>query len=231
MPVHEVYANGQVVSRVEVACTVDDVKQEARRRIMQACGADTLDAALVKQINATKAGDTSLAAKVAAIRAASDVIEQSPGVEVCTDSRWPADDAIHVSTWPLDRVKSIYRNRVEEDAERIRLSYITPGAGMAMTYTEKHQQAQAVEAIGEAAANAMTPEQRAAQFPTLAASVGIEAPTLWQCAALVIQKYEQFALLSGAIERARLTAKKGISDASDQAGVIAAYEAITWPNA
>jgi hypothetical protein len=136
----------------------------------------------------------------------------------------------HVETWPLDRVKTIYRNRVEEDAERVRLRYITPGAGMAMTYAEKHQQAQAVEAMGEAPANALTPEQRTAQFPTLAASVGIEAPTLWGCALLVIQKYEQFAQLSGAIERTRLLAKKAISDASDPAAVVAAYGAITWPN-
>lgn len=159
----------------------------------------------------------------------------NPAFQNVVKSYVETDDAItaqwQVATWPLDRVKSIYRNRVEEDAERIRLRYITPGAGMAMTYTEKHQQAQAVEFLGEAAANAMTPEQRAAQFPTLAASVGIEAPALWDCAALVIQKYEQFAQLSGAIERARLLAKKSISDASDQAGVIAAYEAITWPNA
>jgi len=136
----------------------------------------------------------------------------------------------HIETWPLDRVRTIYRNRVEEDAERVRLRYITPGAGMAMTYTEKHQQAQAVEVLGEAAANALTPEQRTAQFPTLAASVGIEAPTLWGCALLVIQKYEQFAQLSGAIERTRLLAKKAISDASDPAAVVAAYGAITWPN-
>lgn len=135
----------------------------------------------------------------------------------------------HVETWPLDRVKTIYRNRVEEEAERIRLRYITPGAGMALTYTEKHQQAQAVEVLGEAAANALTPEQRTSQFPTLSASVGIEAPTLWGCALLVIQKYEQFAQLSGAIERARLLGKKAIVDASDQAAVLAAYEGITWP--
>lgn len=135
-----------------------------------------------------------------------------------------------IETWPLDRVKIIYRNRVEEDAEHVRLRYITPGSGMAMTYTEKHQQAQAVEVLGEAAANGLTPEQRTAQFPTLAASVGIEAPTLWDCALLVIQKYEQFAQLSGAIERTRLLAKKAISDASDPAAVVAAYGAITWPN-
>lgn len=137
----------------------------------------------------------------------------------------------HVETWPLDRLKMIYRNRVEEDAERIRLRYITPGAGMAMTYAEKHLQAQAVESLGEPAANALSPEQRASQFPTLAASVGIEAPTLWGCALLVIQKYEQFAQLSGAIERARLVGKKAIGDASDHAAVMAAYGAITWPNA
>lgn len=129
---------------------------------------------------------------------------------------------------PVDEVKARMKARVDADAEAARLRYITPGAGMAMTYQEKHAQARAVVALGQAAANALTEIERADQFPTLAASVGVEAATLWECAALVIQRYEAFADLSAVIERTRLQGKKAISDASDAAGARAAYEAITW---
>lgn len=128
----------------------------------------------------------------------------------------------------LDAVKTEYMGRVDADAEGIRQKYVTPGAGMAMTYQEKHAQARAVDALGQTAANALAEAEREDQFPTLSASVGIEGATLWDCAQLVIQKYEQFADLSRIIERTRLQGKKAISDASDVQGVKSAYEAITW---
>lgn len=129
---------------------------------------------------------------------------------------------------PADQVKAGLRSRVDEDAEQVRLRYITPGAGMAMTYAEKRDQANAVHAMGQAPANALTEAERIAQFPTLAASVGLEAATLWDCAQLVIAKSEAWADLSNVIERTRLLGKKSISDASDAATARAAYEAIAW---
>jgi len=129
----------------------------------------------------------------------------------------------------LPTLKAQLSKAVDEDAERFRLRYITPGAGMAMTYMEKRDQANAVHAMGQEAANALTEAERVAQFPTLAASVGIEAATLWDCAQLVIAKSEAWADLSHVIERTRLLGKKSISDASDAASARAAYEAIAWP--
>ena len=128
----------------------------------------------------------------------------------------------------LSVVKAELIARLDGDAERVRLKYVTPGAAMAMTYQEKHAQARAVRSLGEVAANALTDAERIDQFPTLSASVGIEAPTLWGCAQLVIQRYETFADLSRVIELTRLQGKKAISDASDVAAAKAAYEAITW---
>lgn len=129
---------------------------------------------------------------------------------------------------PLATIKVELKALIDADAERRRLAYITPGAGMAVTYDEKHAQARAVALLGEEAANALTEEQRADQFPVLSASVGIEGATLWDCSALVIARYEAFADLAGVIERTRLTAKKAISDASDVAAARAAYEAVAW---
>lgn len=118
---------------------------------------------------------------------------------------------------------------IDDAAENIRLRYITPGAGMALTYQEKFAQAQAVQAMGEEAANAMSQADRELQFPTLSASVGIEAQTLWACAALVLERYTQFAALSFAIERARLSGKAAVAAASTVQGVQEAREAIAWP--
>lgn len=128
----------------------------------------------------------------------------------------------------LNEIKAEYSAKLDHDAEAVRQKFVTPGAGMAMTYQEKHAQARAVDALGQTAANALTEAEREDQFPTLSASVGIEGATLWDCAQLVITKYEQFADLSRVIERTRLQGKKAISDASDVASVYAAYEGITW---
>lgn len=135
-----------------------------------------------------------------------------------------------VVTDALSNLKSKLRAKVDDDAETVRLRYITPGAGMAMTYQEKKDQAVAVIAMGETAANALL-NHGAAEFPTLSASVPVEAQTLFAAAQLVMSQYEAWAALSRAIESARLTGKKAIGDASDAASAQAAYEAITWPNA
>lgn len=130
---------------------------------------------------------------------------------------------------PLVVLQDNLCRRVDDDAESVRMRYLTPGSGMAMVYQEKFAQAQAVNAMGETAANAMSQNDREAQFPTLSASVGLEAPSLWGCAQLVLGKYAAFAALSLGIERARLTAKAQIKSASNVQSVRAAYEAIAWP--
>lgn len=122
-------------------------------------------------------------------------------------------------------------DRVDADAEACRLQFITPGAGMAMTYAEKFAQAQAVDTMGEATANALSEPDAQAQFPTLSASVGLEAPTLWDAAQLVIERYAAFAQLSMSIERTRLAGKAAIKAATTVDGVRVAYGAIAWPTA
>lgn len=99
---------------------------------------------------------------------------------------------------------------VDTEAERRRLKVITPGSGMALTYQEKLAQARSVADMGRDAANALTESERNSLFPTLSASVGIEAPTLADAADLVIARYQQFAQASMTIERDRLAAKTGI---------------------
>lgn len=133
-----------------------------------------------------------------------------------------------VTDQDLGVVKAKYAARLDADAEAVRAKYMSGGSGMVMTYQEKFAQARAVDDMGQAAADALTPTEVVAQFPTLAASINIEETSLWMCAQLVITKYEQFAQLSYIIESTRLAGKQAISDASDAATVLAVYEAIQW---
>lgn len=129
----------------------------------------------------------------------------------------------------LEDCKTDYEGRIDRDAEAARLRFVTPGSGMAMTYIEKFAQAQGVQAMGETAANELSQPNREAQFPILAASVGIEADTLWGVAQLVLQKYTMFAHAAHHIERARLFGKRAVRAALSADEVRASYEAVTWP--
>lgn len=128
---------------------------------------------------------------------------------------------------PLDDIKRGLIARLDAKSLDVQAQYKTPG--MDMIYQEKFAQAQAVEAMGKAAANALSEAESVAQFPTLTASVGIESPTLYAAAELVLMRYAQFAQLSMIIERARLSGKKAIADAQTIDAANAAYEAVTWP--
>lgn len=137
--------------------------------------------------------------------------------------------AAHAARAPtLAQVKADLSRRVDADAEKFRLNYITPGVGQQMTYQEKFAQATAVQSMGQLAANELTKDQRDAQFPTLSASVGIEAATLWDCCLLVIGRYAAFATLSHAIERTRLQAKKDIADSTTIDAARTIYGSIAW---
>lgn len=129
---------------------------------------------------------------------------------------------------PVEAAKAGYANRIDEAAEQLRLKYLSPGAGMTMTYQEKLVQARAVQELGEAAANALTLQQYQEQYPTLAASVGVEAASLFDCANLVVQKYKQFAQLSYVIEKKRLQAKKAIRLAQTEEELKAIVEEVQW---
>jgi hypothetical protein len=129
-------------------------------------------------------------------------------------------------TMDLATAKHVFGKKVDDDAGVARSRYISGGVGMDLTYAEKFQQAQAVNDMGEAAAKAIADPKL--MFPTLAASIGIYGATLWDCAQVVLAKYAEFARISYEIERTRELGKKAIREASDVAGVEAAYSAIAW---
>ena len=146
--------------------------------------------------------------------------------QVTTDTA-TAQQVIYLSPLLADE-KTRLKLAVDEDAERIRLKYITPGDGMMMTYREKLEQAEHANAQGQAAIDAMTTVEGEAAYPTLSASVGIEADSLWDCAQLVLTTYQSWATLSHNIEKIRLAGKKAIDDAASVDDVRTAYQSIDW---
>lgn len=110
----------------------------------------------------------------------------------------------------LAAAKADRRARIDREAEAERLKYITGGAGQAMTYQRK---------LEEARAAAAEQEPDAEDYPLLAASVGIDGATVAAVAQVVIQMDAAWTVVGAAIEAARLGAKKAIDDAEDESAV------------
>lgn len=120
----------------------------------------------------------------------------------------------------LVRRQESRKAEIDAAAERERLRYITPGAGQAMTYQAK---------VEEARALAMeTEDPDPAHYPLLSAEIGITAPSLAEVASVVVAAYQQWQMIGAAIEAARLGAKRAV----DLAETLADLDAIevTWPN-
>lgn len=118
----------------------------------------------------------------------------------------------------LDVLKADLKAAIDAGAERERLRYITGGAGQAMTYARKVEEAKAVQAADE-------PDP--ADYPMLAASIGIDGEDIETVAATVLAMDAAWAQIGAAIEAARLTAKRLI----DEAETVEAAQAVApaWP--
>lgn len=119
----------------------------------------------------------------------------------------------------LEHLKDDLKAQIDARAEVERLRYITPGAGQAMTYAQKAEEARLC-------LNTTAPD--AEEYPLLAAEIGITATTLIGVAQVVATANAQWLQIGAAIERARLGAKAAIDAA---ATVEAAKEAanVVWP--
>ncbi|NBW16829.1 MAG: hypothetical protein EBR82_53520 [Caulobacteraceae bacterium] len=129
---------------------------------------------------------------------------------------------------PLDQLKAEQKALVDAEAERQRLRYITGGATKAMEYLEAKDQAVAVLQMGEASANALA-NNGVAEFPVLAASVPVEAPTLYAAAQLVSARYEAYASKAGQIKGKVIAAKAAIIAAQTAPEIMAVLGSIVWP--
>lgn len=120
----------------------------------------------------------------------------------------------------LEAVKSDLKRSIDAAAEAERLRYITPGAGQAMTYSQKADEARrCIDAIGPDAAD----------YPLLAAEIGITAGTLVGVAQVIAAANAQWLQIGAAIEAARLSTKMAIAAAETEEAARAAAAAVVWP--
>ena len=108
---------------------------------------------------------------------------------------------------------------IDAQAERLRLTLITPGAGQALVYERKR--AEAVRMAGDA-------DPQPADYPLLAAEVGITAPSLVEVGAAVRAMASDWIAAAAAIEAVRLRAKAAIAAATTPPALRAAAQ-VTWP--
>lgn len=118
----------------------------------------------------------------------------------------------------LAAFKAQRRREIDDAAELERLKYITGGAGQAMTYQRKVEEARRAE-------TAQDPQP--IDYPLLAASLGIDGATVAQVATLVLMMDEQWAEIGAGIEAARLGAKQAVAEAVTDAEVRAIQP--IWP--
>lgn len=140
----------------------------------------------------------------------------TPGYTVLDDS----DPRVIAYLDPLPTIRRQKLAEIDAAAGNARAKYITVIAGQEMTYLEKVKQAQAFQA---------DPSPTQTAYPMIYGEVGITAADAAGVAAVILQNYAAWQQLGAAIERQRLTAKKAISEANDEAAVASAMGAITWP--
>lgn len=146
-------------------------------------------------------------------------------------TRWPedhegeqTDDALQEVLRPhglhvtLVSLKQSLKAAIDAAAETERLRYMTGGAGQAMTYARKVEQAKA--AIDDA-------DPQPGDYPLLDASVGIDGTDVVSVAAGIVAMDAAWEQVGAAIETVRLSSKRAV-DLAEDADAALAIEVI-WP--
>jgi hypothetical protein len=121
----------------------------------------------------------------------------------------------------LAAVKFELKNRVDELAELERLKYITGGAGQALTYMQKSDEARRCLAEDD-------PDP--IDYPLLSSEVGVTAPNLNGVATVVSNAYKQWQQVGAAIESVRLGSKALIDAAETEMEARTVIGNISWPS-
>lgn len=120
----------------------------------------------------------------------------------------------------LGDIKSEAQKNIDFMAEQTRLKFITGGAGQAMVYQRKTQEAEAM-ALDESPA--------AVNYPLLAAELGITGETLAEIGETVLARRDLWLGVAAQIEQTRLLAKAAVNAATDADQVALVLDGLTWP--
>lgn len=117
----------------------------------------------------------------------------------------------------LARARKAAGVRINAAIGQVRLRYVTDIPGQQAIYTEKLAEARAWLALRDEPATL-------ADFPLLAAEVGVTAPTPWHLAQIWANKSALWRQVAGQTERLRMEAAAAIDAAPDEAAVDAAVD-------
>lgn len=118
----------------------------------------------------------------------------------------------------LESTKAAALADIDRQAEEIRLNFITPGAGQAMTYSEKRLEAERYTA---------NPSIDESEIPHIVAEAELNAVSIAEQAARVLAMAQLWRAASVEIETIRMAAKNAVRSAGNVAAVRAA-KAIDW---
>ncbi len=108
---------------------------------------------------------------------------------------------------------------IDEQAEHARLSFITGGAGQAMVYQRKVQEAEQLSTSDDLPEN----------FPLLTAEIGITGDTIQDVAIAILNQRDAWIAVAALIETARLLSKNAVKVCVETDEVQAVLNGITWP--
>ena len=117
----------------------------------------------------------------------------------------------------LVEYKTIAKYSVDSAAERARLRYITNGAGQALVYQKKEEEARAYVTAGYPADTST--------YPFVEAEINATGKTKEAAADDIVAQADAWITTGASIEEQRLAGKKAVDDAVDTAGVDTAKDA------
>jgi hypothetical protein len=106
----------------------------------------------------------------------------------------------------LPALRAAAYSAIDAEAEQLRLQFITPGDGQAMTYQQKKLEAEAYLAN-----TSISP----AEIPHISLEAEINGYTLMEQASLVVILNYQWQQISALIEKVRMTAKSAVNVAAN----------------
>lgn len=131
-----------------------------------------------------------------------------------------SDDPEARLAWAKERAKE----KIDGDAEKCRLKFITGGAGQAMEYLASEQEAEQILSMG----SGFIAPDNPMLFPFLRAEAQARGTTIYEAAEATAQAAAQWRHVGGAIKALRLSGKAAVDAAETEEAVWAASN-ITWP--
>jgi hypothetical protein len=135
------------------------------------------------------------------------------------------DDGGAAAAAALAEARALATIHVDATAETARLGWLTPGAGQALVYNQKREEAQAFLALYP---TPPAPEPDGSDWPLLSHEVGPTLPSLFAVATAVLAIADVWTDAAGQIEDLRLSAKRAIAEASTPAEAWS-LASIVWP--